>query len=122
MGGAFTDLLAWREAAQLAADTIIAASQIRGVGAQDATNQIVRAAESIPANIAEGYAKGINRDCIRFMRIARGSAAELESRLRVAMLARRLPDDVAMKLIGHCRRVRFLITRYMESVEHRMAA
>ncbi len=85
-------------------------------------DQIIRAAESVPANFAEGYAKGVNRDCLRFMKMARGSAAELESRLRVAMLARRLPDDVAMKLINHCRRVRFLITRYMDSVERRMPA
>ena len=115
-------MIAWREATQLAADTIMAASKLGGPGAMDASDQIVRAAESIPANIAEGYAKGVNRDCIRFQKIARGSAAELESRLRVAMLARRLPDDTALKLIKHCGRVRFLITRFMESVERRMAA
>lgn len=54
MPGDLQDLVAWREAAQLAIDVISAARGMRGVGASSAADQLARAAESISANIAEG--------------------------------------------------------------------
>ena len=48
------------------------------------TSQIIRAAISIPANIAEGNARGTRKDYAHFVSIARGSAAELETLLLLA--------------------------------------
>jgi four helix bundle protein len=42
------------------------------------TNQIQRAAVSIPANIAEGCGKSGDTDFARYLQIAMGSASELE--------------------------------------------
>lgn len=42
------------------------------------TAQMVRAAVSIPANIAEGHARATRKDYAHFISISRGSAAELE--------------------------------------------
>ena len=49
--------------------------------------QMRRAGVSIASNIAEGCGRGGNRELIRFLSIALGSATELECQLR---LARRL--------------------------------
>jgi four helix bundle protein len=47
-------------------------------------SQIQRAGVSIPANIAEGSAKGTNADFVRFLYISKGSIAEVITLLTVA--------------------------------------
>ncbi len=118
MGG-FVDLVVWREAASLAANTEEAAENITGPAAPAVIDQMVRAAHSIPANIAEGYGRGVNLDCIRFLRIAKASADELENHLRVADLRHRLPTATIARLIDQTRRVAYLIFKFQESVEQR---
>ena len=47
-------------------------------------HQVRGAASSIPANIAEGFGRFSPREFARFVRYARGSAAELETHLQDA--------------------------------------
>ena len=59
-------------------------------------DQIRRAAISIPANVAEGYALGTSPQLVRHLRIALGSTAELGVHLDLATdLELVKPDDVA---------------------------
>lgn len=48
------------------------------------TNQIRRAVVSIPSNIAEGFGRNSDKQFIHSLKIAKGSAAELETQLLVS--------------------------------------
>jgi four helix bundle protein len=113
-------LIVWREASALAAKIEIAVAGMRGVTAKSSANQLVRAADSIAANVAEGYGRGIRRDGLRFFRMAKSSADEVENHLRRAGQSNRLPAATVANLVDHTIRVRYLILRYAASVERRI--
>ena len=58
-----------------------ALANCRDFGLKD---QMTRAAVSIPSNIAEGYERGTNKEFLRYLNIAKGSASELRTQLYIA--------------------------------------
>jgi len=56
------------------------------------TIQMRKAAVSIPSNIAEGQRRGTRKDYARFVLIAYGSGAELETQLEIAKRLKYLND------------------------------
>lgn len=62
------------------------------------TQQIRRTAVSIPSNIAEGNARRSTKDYARFMSIAIGSLAELETQIEIASRVDYLGDEQASGL------------------------
>jgi len=55
--------------------------------------QLIRAADSVGANIAEGYGRGTCNDNRRFVRIARGSLYETKHFLRRAYRRKLIADE-----------------------------
>ncbi len=78
------DLDVWREAMKLCKLIYRFTDQLPDKERFGLTSQMCRAAVSIPSNIAEGYGRGSRRDYSRFVKVARGSAAELETQLLLA--------------------------------------
>jgi four helix bundle protein len=68
-------------------------------------DQIRRAAISIPANIAEGYALGTTTQFVRYLRISLGSAAELGSHLEVLRRLRLAEEAPLSEAAALCERV-----------------
>ena len=57
------------------------------------TNQMRRAAVSIPSNIAEGCGRQTTKDTIHFLHISRGSLYELETQCYLAFDQKYIDDD-----------------------------
>lgn len=70
------------------------------------TSQMRRAAVSIPSNIAEGSAREGRKEYAYFLNIAKGSLAELDTQLQIAvMLGYATPNEEVNKTIAHVGRL-----------------
>ncbi len=80
----FRDLLAWQAAKQLALEVLRSCERPEMRRYYGLCDQLRRAAISVPSNIAEGNERGTNLDALRFLQVARGSLAELETQLELS--------------------------------------
>lgn len=80
----FRRLHAWRKAHELVLAVYRATRQFPADELYGLTSQSRRSATSVAANIAEGCGRGGRRDFARFLRMAFGSASELEYHLLLA--------------------------------------
>ena len=120
MPGDFTDLLAWQEASALVGEVHAIVRRFKGIGAVQASEQLVAAAESITANIVEGYGRGLGKDYCRFLPIAIGSAAEVEDRLYNAVSGNRIEREAVQAAINRTRRARALTVGLLRWVERQV--
>jgi len=72
-------------------------------------DQMCRATVSIAANIAEGFARNSDPDFARFLDIARGSCAELQSHLYLIYDTRAIDETRFAKLYGQVKETAALI-------------
>ena len=84
--------------------------------------QLRTAAESISANIQEGFGRGPGRDRNRFIRFARGSAEETSERLRARFFAEELPASIYWPLHHRLVAIIRMLTNLMVAVNTRVAA
>src|SRR5262245_2748778 len=75
----FRDLIVWQRSIQLVKAVYRLTEKFPKAEMFGLTSQMRRAAISIPANLAEGYARKHRAEYIQFVRIAFGSGAELET-------------------------------------------
>jgi four helix bundle protein len=80
----YKELIVWQRSVSLVTEIYKATETFPKTEVFSLTNQIRRAATSIPANIAEGNARGHRKEYVQFLKIAFGSGAELETHLIVA--------------------------------------
>ncbi len=80
----YRDLVLWQKSRSLATEAYRLCMTTSFERHRGLSDQIMRSAISIPSNIAEGDERGTNKDALRFLLIARGSLAELETQLSIA--------------------------------------
>jgi four helix bundle protein len=91
--GDFTALVAYRRASELADSARAAAMSWQSFDRWTLGTQLVRSADSIGANIAEGFGRVTDADQRRFLVMARGSAHEVEHWARTAHGRGLVADD-----------------------------
>lgn len=112
MGGveSYRDLIVWQKSMDLAAQIYALTSEFPKTEEYRLTSQMTRAAISIPANIAEGNARGSRKDYARFFAIARGSTAELSTFLMLAIRIKLGDQDNVRPALGLCEEIGRMLT------------
>ena len=78
----FESLEVWQRAAQLTTDIYRELTSLKDFGFRD---QITRSSLSIPSNIAEGFERGTQKECVNFLTYARGSCGELRTQIHIGI-------------------------------------
>jgi four helix bundle protein len=109
MAGDFRKLNVWKKGHALAVRVDKVASTIRTARHISLKSQLVRAAMSIPANIAEGRHQESERDFARFLRYSVNSSYELEYHLVVSQDVGAIPDDEATSMLAEAIEIRKML-------------
>ena len=80
------------------------------------TSQIQRSAVSIPSNIAEGHGRVYRKDYVRHLSIARGSLAEVETQLAIAVRLEFVNRNQALPLWAMAQDVGKMLNRLIQSL------
>ena len=80
----YKDLMVWQKSIQLVSAIYRITEKFPKSEIFGLTSQMRRASVSIPANLAEGYARKHRAEYMQFVKIAFGSGAELETFLVIA--------------------------------------
>jgi four helix bundle protein len=84
MGQSYQELIAWQKAMHLVGEIYRSTQEFPREERYGLTDQLRRAAVSVPGNIAEGQARFSSKEFYRFLSHARGSLAEVETQLLIA--------------------------------------
>ena len=116
----FRDLRVWEEAMVLAESVYSLVDAFPPEERFGLNAQLKRAAVSIPSCIAEGNGRGSTRDYLRFLSMAKGSLAEVQTQL---LLAARLgfADAIATDaVLEKARSVSFLLQSLRKSLQAKL--
>jgi four helix bundle protein len=82
--GNYKELIVWQKSVDLVTEIYSCTQHYPKEEMYGLTSQIRRSSISIPSNIAEGHSRRSQADCIQFLKIARGSCAEMETQLVIS--------------------------------------
>ena len=110
------ELDVWKRACQLAVHVYELLRETRDYALKD---QMQRSAVSIASNIAEGAERG-GKDFVRFLTIARGSAAELRTQCYIACRIEVLTNEQMNSLVIELKEIASMLTGLARSVNARV--
>jgi four helix bundle protein len=113
----YRDLRVWQEAIDFVKDIYLITAQFPATEVYGLTNQIRRAAVSIPSNIAEGQGRHSIKEFSQFLGIALGSIAELETQLIISAQVGYLPQTEVELLLARSDDLRKMIKSLSNSLQ-----
>jgi four helix bundle protein len=105
MSSSFRDLRVWQDAFRLSVETYRVTAEFPKHEFYGLSQQMRRAAVSVPSNIAEGKGRRTNREFTQFLFNARGSLLELQTQVMIAQELQYVSESESRKLLDEATRV-----------------
>jgi four helix bundle protein len=99
MAQSYKQLIAWRKSMELVIEIYRVTRTFPQQETYGLVSQLRRAAVSVPSNIAEGQARYSRREFYRFLTMARGSLAEIETQITIARVLAYVSHETARSLL-----------------------
>ena len=115
----YEDLCVWKKSMNLAVKIYELTKHMPKEELYGLTAQMRRAAVSIPSNIAEGQQRTSTREFLRFLSIARGSNAELQTQLVLACKLGYFQSEQIRETMNLTREISKMINALMISLNNR---
>lgn len=98
----YKDLIAWQKSMQLVEEVYKLVKLLPKEETHALSDQMRRAAVSIPSNLAEGHGRDSAKEFARFISISQGSRAELETQLEICTRLNYLSEQQLQAASGLC--------------------
>jgi len=117
----YKDLEVWQKAMELVVKVYIVSKKLPRDELYGLTSQMRRSAVSIPSNIAEGRGKRSTKDFMRFLSIAYGSLAELETQMLISQNLGLVAEKEIEPLLNDASRVGRMINGMIAGLEKKLS-
>ena len=119
MGG-YRELAVWQRAMDLTLEVYAVTNRYPQAERFALVSQTQRSAVSVAANIAEGRGRGTTREFHRFVGIALGSLAELETHLLIATRLGYITDSESNRLLREAEQVTRMLGGLKRSLRQKL--
>jgi four helix bundle protein len=116
----YRDLDAWKLAMTMVETTYALTKRLPDSERYNLISQMQKSATSIPSNIAEGEGRGTARFGVFFLRVAIGSAAELDTQVELAQRLKYVTPEHTCELLSQLERVRQMLYGLRREHERRL--
>ena len=105
----YKDLIVWQKSMNLATEIYKLIKKLPKEEIYSLSDQMRRAAISIPSHIAEGHERMSTKEYLYFLAISRGSNAELETQLQICMNLGYLKESETEEALKFCEEIRKML-------------
>jgi len=121
MGQSYRDLIVWQKAMKFVTEIYAVTKRFPSEERYGITNQLRRAAVSVPSNIAEGQARFSQKEFHHFLSQARGSLVEVETQLLISNDLKYLQPAKANDLLAAAEELGRILNGLIASIKSRAA-
>ena len=116
----YKDLKVWQKAMDLGVEVYSLIKLLPKSETYALSDQMRRAAASIPSNIAEGHGRNSTKEFINFLSIARGSQSELETQLLICVRLNYLTNAEVTGALTSCTEINKMLNSLINRLKSKL--
>jgi len=112
----YRELVAWQKGMALVLHVYQISREFPKEEIYGLTNQMRRAAVSIPSSLAEGFGRNTKAEMARYAHIGMGSLFELQTQLEIACNLQLIDSEVFNAIFDECRELERILSAFIKSI------